>query len=90
VLPPLEFDHPFKGKLVIKSTSSPTEIKMSCDASTFSYQLGCALRRNDGCYILMRDETYIRQTGWTTEIVFRHEIGHCNGWPGDHRGARQP
>jgi len=22
------------------------------------------------------------------ENILRHEIGHCNGWPGDHRGAR--
>ena len=23
-------------------------------------------------------------SGYTSEIVVRHEIGHCNGWPPDH------
>jgi hypothetical protein len=26
--------------------------------------------------------------GWTYEVIHRHEIGHCNGWPGSHAGAR--
>jgi hypothetical protein len=25
---------------------------------------------------------------WDFEIILRHEIGHCNGWDGDHKGAR--
>ena len=24
----------------------------------------------------------------TTTVPMRHEIGHCNGWPGDHPGER--
>jgi len=25
--------------------------------------------------------------GLTLEIVMRHELGHCNGWPPDRTGA---
>ena len=40
------------------------------------------------CVVYLRDNAEIRRQGWTRQIVLRHEIGHCNGWPGDHRGMR--
>jgi hypothetical protein len=53
VIPPPEYDHPYKGKLTIKRANSQTEIRMSCDPTTFPYHLGCAKLAPEGCYILM-------------------------------------
>jgi hypothetical protein len=32
-------------------------------------------------------EADMKVVGLTMDITLRHEIAHCNGWPGDHRGA---
>src|SRR5262245_11776782 len=32
----------------------------------------------------------MRARGWTTELLLRHEIGHCNGWPSDHSDPKNP
>jgi hypothetical protein len=29
----------------------------------------------------------MKAVGLTMNITMRHETAHCNGWPGDHRGA---
>jgi hypothetical protein len=29
----------------------------------------------------------MKAVGLTMDITMRHETAHCNGWPGDHRGA---
>ena len=36
----------------------------------------------------MVDDDVMRKWGWTTGMLLRHEIGHCNGWPGDHPDQR--
>jgi hypothetical protein len=36
--------------------------------------------------IVLATDEIIKAAGWTSEIVRRHEFGHCNGWPADHRG----
>jgi hypothetical protein len=90
VIPPLEYDHPYNGKVIVERSTSQAEIRSRCDPSTFPYHLGCSRLRPDGCYILLADDEFIRKHGWTSDIVLRHEIGHCNGWPGDHRGGGSP
>jgi hypothetical protein len=90
VIPPVEYDHPYKGKLTVTRSGSQSDIRMSCGPTPFPYHLGCAKLAPEGCYILMAEDDFIRKNGWTPEIVLRHETGHCNGWPGDQRGARKP
>jgi hypothetical protein len=91
VIPPVEYDHPYTGKLTIFRSSSQAEIKAKCPPSSFPYHLGCGGPKAGGeCHILMADDETIRKHGWTPEIVLRHEIGHCNGWPANHKGARRP
>jgi hypothetical protein len=89
VLPPLEFDHPYEGATKVWRSASQDEIKAKCPPSVFPYHLGCGGKSASGaCHILMADDETIRKYGWTPEIVLRHEIGHCNGWPVHHPGAR--
>jgi hypothetical protein len=89
VIPPVEYDHPFAGEVKIWRSSDQDYIKSKCPPSLFPYHLGCGGRRSNGeCHILMADDATIRKHNWTTEIVLRHEISHCNGWPAHHPGAR--
>jgi hypothetical protein len=91
VIPPEEFDHPFGGTTRVWRSSDQAEIKAKCPPSAFPYHLGCGGKSATGqCHILMADDETIRKHGWTPEIVLRHEIGHCNGWPPNHKGARKP
>jgi hypothetical protein len=36
----------------------------------------------------MAPDDVITKAGFPPELIKRHEIAHCNGWPGDHRDAR--
>jgi hypothetical protein len=89
VIPPEEYDHAFNGEVKIWREASQEVIKSKCPASIFPYHLGCGGKRANGeCHILMADDATIKHYGWTPEIVLRHEVGHCNGWPVNHPGAR--
>src|SRR5262245_10713988 len=86
-LPPVEYDQPCKGRLGV-ITVGPEFMNRICPRTSFPVTLGCAFVGKDECWIVLAEDATIESYGWTTEIVKRHEIGHCNGWPGDHRGAR--
>jgi len=36
---------------------------------------------------MVRDEV-MRERGYSTGLLLRHERGHCNGWTGAHEGER--
>ena len=40
-----------------------------------------------GCVVVLAPEEDMKRVGVWMDIIRRHEIAHCNGWPGDHRGA---
>jgi hypothetical protein len=41
------------------------------------------------CLVVIGDEDILLTLGvFDAKVVLRHEIGHCNGWPGDHPRAR--
>lgn len=85
-LPPVEYDHPYTGVLV---TTVATTLKGVRDLCPLPAVYGCAFRMHSGgCLIVLAPDKDIREAGWTTELVRRHEIGHCNGWPSNHPGAR--
>jgi hypothetical protein len=90
VLPPEEFDHPFEGALTVTIVKSMETVNKLCGNPQAG--VGCALVMNDGkvCSIIMAADDVIRSRGLTPEIVKRHEMGHCNGWPAHHPGARFP
>ena len=41
------------------------------------------------CYIALPTDRILAANHTTYAAVMRHEIGHCNGWPDDHKGARR-
>jgi hypothetical protein len=87
-LPPVEFDKPFTGILEIVRIRNQQEIELACKASP---RHACAWRQADGarCTIFMLPNEQLRSRGKNAvAFILRHELGHCNGWPGDHKGGR--
>lgn len=87
VLPPAEYDHAYPGELIVVQSEAAVK---RCPEGPFAFKpvLGCSFRREDRCLVILAPDDMIRRYGWTTAIVKRHEIGHCNGWPANHPGAR--
>lgn len=103
ILPPVKFDKPpFDGVDVTEQVvKSRAEIRKRCPDVKFEpgSDLACSniLRFYNGavvtkvfCTIHIVDDEVIRAAGYEPVNIRRHEIGHCNGWPADHRGARAP
>jgi hypothetical protein len=87
VLPPPEFDRPYTGKLTIERAETPEDVQRICNLKKPA--LACAFAY-DGtrCRIVIVPDEFIRATGYTPEIVLRHERAHCLNWPADHPGQR--
>jgi len=85
--PPVEFDHPYPGKVVLIEGASQEALHVLCPLP--GAILGCAVPKRDGVStIAIADEKTIRTWGWTRGLILRHEIAHLNGWPPNHLGAR--
>jgi hypothetical protein len=86
ILPPAEFDKPYKGKLQIVKVDDYAIVHSICQndytKSRRVSAFACAIHTARYCLILLGP------TVWDNEEILRHEIGHCNGWPQDHRAAR--
>jgi hypothetical protein len=78
-LPPPEYDKPYTGKLT-KRFAPLADIPKLCGGPG---KFACARVGSDACDIV------IAELGGTItlalqNVLIRHELGHCNGWPGDH------
>jgi hypothetical protein len=89
-LPPLKYDHPYLGRLLVIVGGNQIETGFACHQVRMPPILACTLPKYPGaCLIIHALEDSIIETGTTLNIVLRHEIGHCNGWPEDH-GYSEP
>jgi hypothetical protein len=88
--PPAEYDHPYKGELLLWPVKSQADVRAFCPESKFAagFALACARVRTGRCTVAIAPDDELRKFGFTHEIVWRHEIAHCNGWPGDHPNVR--
>lgn len=85
-IPPEEYDYYYDGlELIIRTVDDLTP---ECPHMPRATGLGCAKPRGNTCTIILRDDAFIRTLGWTTALVLRHEMAHCNGWKDDHAGLR--
>ena len=89
ILPPLEYDHPYTGKIKVRVVQTIEEIKELCDLP-FARALACMYRSFNTCVIVILPDETLYGKGWDPWHVMRHEIGHCNGWSGKHEGERVP
>jgi hypothetical protein len=86
-LPPVAYDHPVKGPVVVTDYENEAALRAACNiAPPAGYLVGCA-RAGNPCLILLGPVSPAFH-GLTRNIVLRHEMAHCNGWPGDHPGMR--
>jgi hypothetical protein len=88
--PPAEFDHPYKGIVIITRTKDQAETRRLCPVSFPQLAIGCAKAIPVGCELVISPDSIIALAGLSLEFVTRHETAHCNGWPADHGGAREP
>jgi len=87
IFPPVEYDHLYDGDLTIKMVDTLEELHEICEI-TDPKLLACSRRNEWSCVIIMVKDEIMRQRNWTTGMLLRHEIGHCNGWGADHAGER--
>lgn len=87
ILPPVEYDHDYEGDLTIKIVDTVDELRILCNLNQ-PQMLACSMSNTRSCLIIMVKDEVMRQRGWTTGLLLRHERGHCNGWGGDHIGER--
>jgi hypothetical protein len=87
MLPPPEYDYPFKGVHTVTVVKDIATVNKLCN-NPFA-GLGCAILLNNGqvCSIIMASDEVIRSKGVTPEIVKRHEMAHCNSWSPHHPGG---
>jgi hypothetical protein len=87
--PPKEYDRPYKGIPTLVVARSQQLVRELCPAAKFSSQigaLGCPHIIGNKCWVVLAPDADIK-AGFPPELVKRHEIAHCNGWPADHSGA---
>jgi hypothetical protein len=89
--PPKEYDHPYTGPGVLRIiyAKSQDEVRQLCPRTVFpkAGAYGCAPSNYEGCVVVIAPEADVKAVGLWMSLLIRHEIAHCNGWPGDHRGA---
>jgi hypothetical protein len=91
LLPPVEYDRPYIGDLQVRQVPE-SEVAKMCPPTSLPNKLGCSYPAPERgyCRIIMATDDEIYAAGLTPEVVWRHELGHCNGWGKDHKGARVP
>lgn len=95
IVPPVEYDKPYEGQLVVTRVKTEREVENLCPKTAFPQKLACSYMKGrlasgswEKCYMILVSDEIIRDAGFTPELVYRHEIGHCNGWGPEHWGAR--
>jgi len=90
LLPPPEYDRPFKGKLYVTEGFDLAELRKLCDPSgslsgeaisACTHLPGTHGLGPDECHIFMPDKKEIEERFPNFYgFLRRHEEGHCNGW----------
>jgi hypothetical protein len=86
-LPPVEFDHAYSGQVIITKWNDYSLIRFICKDTPSA--IACSYRTYNtvtgapiSCLVMLGPKAH------DDERAMRHEMAHCNGWPGDHPGAR--
>jgi len=81
-LPPAQFDHAVSGPVEIVDVATEDRLRALCGwpASKGETLVGCAAVLPTLCRIYVGPPA----GGVTRNLIIRHEMGHCSGWPKDH------
>jgi len=88
ILPPPEYDRPYDGDLTIRVVPTFEALRVACNVYNPA-MLACARHNAKSCIVYLVEDELMRERGWNTGLLLRHEIGHCNGWPSDHPDERK-
>jgi hypothetical protein len=83
--PPPEYDKPFEGALVVRYFDDD-QIKQFCARGSIACSIYFKLPDSPMCILILPKNESLQKRGIEPDEVYRHENGHCNGWPGDHGG----
>ena len=87
VIPPVEYDRPYTGILLITVLDSTQEVQERCKLPT--PRTACSEIWPHKCHIIIVKVEVLRAMGWDPFHVLRHEHGHCHGgWSNRHEGIR--
>src|SRR5262245_22195841 len=91
-MPPAEYDVPYTGELTIWRVQSQQGIRQHCWRATFTeHAIACTVHSRPypsaWCDVYVLEDAILKKVGLTLAAVLRHELAHCNGWPGDHSGG---
>jgi hypothetical protein len=95
--PPAEYDHPFMGRLRVIIVDDLKTLENRCHYSLIVPVVACArpravfgeqVEKGMDCVIVRFNDDIIVKDGGTVNVVMRHELAHCNGWPADHPRSR--
>jgi hypothetical protein len=70
-LPPVEYDHPYNGKLLFEIVTLE-QLRIQCRNAPQSAR-ACAYSGAGSCRVFMASDV----RGWQAKLLMRHEIGHC-------------
>src|SRR5215831_7235300 len=92
-IPPPEYDHPYEGFLIIRKAPL-ADLWEGRGNWCWGRVFACAKLKLDSCVITLPLESDLEKwlvenedpldAQFFLELVRRHEIGHCNGWPKPH------
>ena len=86
ILPPPEYECPYKGALHITRAPTTTDVRIACPGYKGANEpLGCAVRTVDHahCFVVLLEDKAIKARGYEPEDIYRHELAHCLGWKHD-------
>jgi hypothetical protein len=93
-VPPPEFDKPYTGDLTIWRIDSHQIIRETCVGvkfpPEFESSFACIAPVKPPyaeCTIFLASDELLRRAEIKLSSLLRHELAHCNGWPGDHPNA---
>jgi len=95
-LPPAEFDKPYPGELTIQRVATERDVQDVCPSINFKAHskrgpaTACSSVNKDRsrCYIVIVSDRILKALRTSYAFALKHELGHCNGWAGDHKGGK--
>ena len=78
--PPPDYDRPYNGTIRLSRVGTVQDLVKQCNRPDKIRLGGCARVVDGECIIFMMPDDYLRALDTNPFDVFRHEIGHCNGW----------
>jgi hypothetical protein len=79
ILPPIEYDKPYTGKLTI-TRGTKFIMDNACPKTTLPITLGCSRQIEGECWIVIANDDILKASGWSYDVVYRHERAHCLAW----------